>query len=174
MENLNIMDGMRSGYLLPYEYMEDMGATNDKIKVYFDFDWETYDSQIIVEGLTNGRKIYLKVPRIPLVGGCFSEFVYGRMLTGQMFVSSILDIVSFNLDFFINNIYSSRNKWNNKVEIIKIDRCFYAPFLYMRNEEGEIEYSEMLKNKYPESIEVLKSLKPNENYWDKYHDNHLI
>lgn len=160
------------GGFVDYADISDIMKHNEKIKVYFDFNWDTYKSKIVAEGLDDGFKIYVDTPQVPLIGGVFSEYVYVRMVTGQMFVSNMLDMVSFNLDFTANNVLSSNKNGTKKVEIVKIDRCFYAPFLYLSNRDEEKEYSPMLKEKYPEALKVLKELKSGENYWDKYHDKH--
>lgn len=145
--------------------------TNKKIKIFFKFDWKTYESQIIIKGLDTQEEIALYTPQIPLMGGCFSNFVSTRMVTGQIFVSSMLEMVRFNLDYLANERYVIKDR-NYDVEIIKIDRCFYAPFLIRENKEKEKEYQPILEEKYPEALEVLKNLKSGENYWEKYHDNH--
>lgn len=166
------IEALSCGGILDYSDISDIIKFNKKIKVYFDFNWETYKSKIVAEGLDDGYKICIDTPQVPLVGGCFSEYVYVRMVTGQMFVSNMLDMVSFNLDFTANKLLNTYNPGNEKVEIIKIDRCFYAPFLYTWKENGKKEYSHMLEDKYPEALKALKGLNPDENYWEKYHDNH--
>ena len=145
--------------------------SNKKIKIYFKFDWETYNSQIVIKGLDTQEEIMLDTPQIPLMGACFSNFVSTKMVIGQMFVSSMLEMVRFNLEYLANERYVIDDR-DYDIEIIKIDRCFYAPFLVRKNKEKKEEYQPILEERYPEALEVLKNLKDGENYWKIYHDNH--
>lgn len=176
MKNLNIIERLAHGSNILGEYDEIFNIIrfNKKIKIYFSFDWKSYESKIVLEGLDNSFKIFLDVPQIPLAGACASDYVYARMVTGQMYISNLLEMVSFNLDFYANSMNVRKDYGDHKkTEIIKIDRCFYAPFLTRITKEGEIEYSHLLKEKYPEALNELKNLKQlEENYWRKYHDNH--
>lgn len=171
MNSLNIIEQLSYGGLMfnNIEDVEELIKNNSKVKIYFDFNWNTYKSKIMIKGIDNGFSFGFDMPQIPLVGGCFSDIVYSKMVTGQMLISNMLEIVYFNLDFFVKNITSI----NHEIEIVKIDRCFYAPFLVRlgKDDKGEYRYSELLLNN-PDALNALKSLGEEENYWQKYHDNH--
>ena len=146
---------------------------NNIIKIYFVFNWDDNTSKIVIEGTDTKEKVQLKTPQIPLVCGVFSNYVVNRLVIGQILVSSMLEAIRVNIEFLVNEYLIRHNQEEeNKKEIIKIDRCFYAPFLIKRNKEGKEEYEPILEERYPEALEVLKNLKDGENYWKIYHDNH--
>lgn len=155
--------------LISLKGIDSLIKNNDTIEIYFVFDWNDYTSKIVIEGIDTKEKVNLKTPQIPLMGGCISNYVVNRLVIGQIFVSSMLEAVRVNIEFLANEYLTENNK--NKKEIIKIDRCFYAPFLIKMN-DGKMEYTKILEEKYPEALEVLKNLKDDESYWKKYHDNH--
>lgn len=146
----------------------DLIRNNTSIKIYFVFDWESYRSKIIIEGINNKQRIELDIPQIPLLGGVMSNYVSNRLVIGQVFVSSMLECVRLHIDYLANERYAKEVE----TKVIKIDRCFYAPFLTYRDKEENIKYQPILEEKYPEALEVVKNLKEGENYWKVYHDNH--
>lgn len=116
MSDSDYIRALSCGGILSHSEISNIIKSNKKIKVYFDFNWETYKSKIVAEGLDDGYKIYVDTPQVPLVGGCFSEYVYVRMVTGQMFVSNMLDMVSFNLDFTANQLINKCAHDDKKVD----------------------------------------------------------
>lgn len=147
---------------------------NKKVYVSFKFDWENYNSWIVIKGEDDRSKYKIKTPQIPLIGGCWSNFVATRCMTGQILISAMLQSVTIQLR------YLARNS-NNNTEIITSDNCFYGPFLYYMVDENGIfcrgfeknvykEYNNILKTQNPKAYKQVCELKEGENYWDKFHD----
>jgi len=148
---------------------------NKKVYVTFKFDWNNYNSWIVVTGADDGHECKLNTPQIPLLGGCWSDYVATRCITGQTLISAMLESVSIQLKFITKN--------NNKnTDIVKCDKCFYAPFLYytvdesgnmcdgFNGEKTHKEYNDILKIQNPVAYKQICDLKSGENYWTKYHD----
>lgn len=146
---------------------------NDLVNIRFHFDWNNYKSVIKIIGSNTNEEYEQRTPQIPLIGGAWSNLVATRCLTGQIFVSALLECVRLQLEFIVKD-----RMLDTKIK--KNDNCFYAPFMtYMVNENGEfsnlddnrhIEYHDLLKRNYPEAYKQVINLKDGENYWDKYHD----
>ena len=145
---------------------------NKCVDIRFKFDWDDYSSVIKIIGQDTNEEYEQKTPQIPLIGGAWSNFVATKCLTGQVFISSLLECVKLQLEYMVKN-----SNWDTK--IIKHDNCFYAPFMIYRIDDSgkfsseknsHIEYHELLKNNYPEAYKQVINLKNDENYWEKYHD----
>jgi hypothetical protein len=116
------------------------------------------------------------MPAIPLIGGCWSNYVAQRMLMGQMHLQFIFSAVKSSLDFL--------NETNNlDCTIVACDNCFYAPYLYFyRNKDGKIDngfdddaekvYMDYLINEYPEAYEWLSNRKPDEHFYENFYIMH--
>lgn len=146
---------------------------NKKVDIIFKFDWNDYTSVIKIIGRDNNQEYEYITPQIPLIGGAWSNLVATRCLTGQIFVSALLECVRIQLEFMIKD-------YDLDTEVIKHDNCFYAPFMKYRMNElsnsgdnSHSEYHEILKKYYPESYKQVIDLKEGENYWDKYHDRYI-
>ncbi|WP_252249138.1 hypothetical protein [Clostridium sp. VAP23] len=147
---------------------------NKKVDIRFKFNWNDYTSVIKIIGKDNNEEHEYITPQIPLIGGAWSNLVATRCLTGQVFVSALLECVKIQLEFIAKDN-------NLNTEIIKHDNCFYAPFMqYKVDDNGKLahgydenthtEYHELLKKHYPKAYEQIRNLREGENYWDKYHD----
>ena len=158
------------------EDIKNLLKTNHKVLVSFRFDWESYESWIVVTGVLTGIKLEFITPQIPLIGGVWSNLVATRMITGQVLVSSLLECVKTQIEYV--------NESNNyDAEIIVVDKCFYAPFMYYtRNTYGKLcngngnesdtfkDYSYILTKGYPKSYKAVLALKSGESYWKTFHD----
>lgn len=147
---------------------------NRKVDIRFKFNWKDYTSVIKIIGRDNNEEYEYLTPQIPLIGGAWSNLVATRCLTGQIFVSALLECVRIQLEFMVKD-------YNLDTEVIKHDNCFYAPFMeycidgnnklsHPCDSDVHSEYHEILKKHYPESYIQVINLKKGENYWDKYHD----
>ena len=136
---------------------------NKFVDIRFKFDWNKYSSTIVIIGRDTNEEYEQRTPQIPLIGGAWSNFVATRCLTGQVFISSLLECVRLQLEFMAK-------EYDLNTTIIKHDNCFYAPYMtYMIDDNGN-EYHELLKNNYTEAYKQVINLKNGENYWEKYHD----
>lgn len=146
---------------------------NEKLFITFKFDWETYVSWVVITASDTKKEVLLRTPQIPTIGGVWSNHVASRMAVGQMMVSSMLEAARVNL----NTIYISDT---SNIEVIKVDRCFYAPLLYHLRDEGlpsfkeEKIYFPMLKENYPEAFVNILALSDTRLFWAKYHDKPVV
>jgi hypothetical protein len=153
---------------------------SERIFVSFRFDWKTYESNIVLTGRTydfcgnaiNSLEGLLRTPQIPLIGGCWSNIVAMRMLQGQVLVSTMLENVTNALRYMHYNYNYKNNVRGSKYpEIIKVDRCFYAPLLYLSPDNHDCtntEYMPYLADNYPQSYQYL--LEDREGFWHDYHE----
>jgi hypothetical protein len=153
---------------------------SERIFVSFRFDWETYESNIVLTGRTYdlGGNVdttvegLLRTPQIPLMGGCWSNVVAMRMLQGQVLVSTMLENVTNALKYMHYNYdYRAKGAAGRLPKIVKVDRCLYAPFLYLHpnNYDHEnAEYMPYLADNYPQAYQQL--LENREGFWTDYHD----
>lgn len=153
----------------------------DKIFVSFRFCQKTFQSEIILTGRNyndTGCVIFSKemkfiAPAIPLIGGVWSNHVAMRMLAGQEMLSAMLDTTTKALQY--NQLYHIGIGEQN-TEIIKVDRCFYAPFLYIVEKPdfftnfSEKQYMPFLKENYPEAYTQVLKQQTASRYWKYYHD----
>lgn len=157
---------------------------SDKIFVSFRFDLNTYNSWVVLTGRTydeNGNQqsseeLLISTPKIPLIGGCWSNLVAMRMLDGQKKVSLMLDEVYYWLKYGMkyelhcNSFYVAENRKKN-MEIIKVDRCIYAPFLYLTaDDEVDKVYMDFLTENYPEAYRYALKCNFFSKYLSEYHD----
>lgn len=146
----------------------------EKIFISFRFDIRTYKSWIIITGRTydnNGDiltsdELLIETPEIPLVGGCWSNHVALRMCLGQNLVSTMLDSVYLCIKHDTSSFYGD----NRKIEVIKVDRCLYAPLMYKLNPKNEKEYMDVLKERYPQAYEYAIKYPIFSEYLSEYHD----
>lgn len=168
-------------------------VNSDKIFVSFRFDLYTYESWVVLTGRTydksgkqlSSNEMLIPTPQIPLIGGCWSNSVAMRMLRGQELVSMMLDEVyywlKYAMKFYIHyNIFYYNPDRKTDIEIIKIDRCLYAPFLYLteenvwddENDDGDCEkiYMDFLTENYPEAYQNVQKHSSFTEYLREYHD----
>ena len=161
-------------------------SKSDKIFVSLRFDWGTYKSDIVMTGRNYDRNGYvvasqeclIRTPQLPLMGAAWSNTVAMRMLQGQIFVSAMLENVANALR------YMEYNYWQRQPEIIKVDRCLYAPLLYLITNETEswlsvaenreyvepkIEYMAYLWENHPQAYRYLMG-STGTDFWGNYHD----
>jgi len=129
---------------------------SEKIFVSFRFNQTTYDSDIVLTGRTYNEdgSIYfsqeklIRTPRIPLIGGCWSNVVATKMLSGQTFVSTMLENTANAIkymQYYDDDIIRRRN--NTPLVVIKVDRCLYAPFLYFITNENELKNDDLSRRR---------------------------
>lgn len=147
---------------------------NNIVYIKHEFNWNTYDSRLVLVG--NNENIYFSMPQIPLVGGCWSNFVAQRMFIGQMYLKFIFDSAKSSLEFLC--------KTNNiNCEIVACDNCFYAPYLYFYvNEDGQLNssmddckkvYMDYLIREYPSAYEWLQNRNENESFYYDFYVKHI-
>jgi hypothetical protein len=101
-----------------------------------------------------------------------------RMLDGQLMVSSMLDAVTNALKHIDYVITLSIDKCLKLPEIIKVDRCFYAPLLYKTDGEGNItEHMAYLRESHFEIYQLILKIREENDRGDtckvfreNYHD----
>ena len=156
-------------------------VNSDKIFVSFRFDLKTYKSWVVITGrtykngsLTSSNELLLPTPEIQLVGGVCSNFVAMRMLKGQKFVSGALDEVyyylKYSLEFDDLHYFGVPEERKKKIEVIKVDRCLYGPFLYLTDSDRNIKYMDFLTENYPEACRYAIGCTSFEKYLNEYHD----
>lgn len=164
----------------------DLFTKSDKIFLSFRFHYkdESYRSYIVFTGRTydeNGiqqssEELLVQTPHIPLIGGCWSNHVAMNMLAGQQLVSYLLENTYWWLKYELAySIYHRRNIYAAETEkkdtrIIKIDRCLYAPVLYLLDKNDERKYMSFLSEKYPEAYEKVLQYPSMSAYLENYHD----
>lgn len=156
-------------------------GNSDKIFVSFRFDLKTHKSWVVLTGRkykdgvqSSSNELLLPTPQIQLIGGVWSNFVAMRMLDGQLFVSGVLDEVYYYLKYSLEyeqlrcfNIPHNRKK---KTEINKVDRCLYAPFLYLTDNDGNIKYMDFLTKNYMDAYKFALGCTSFSKYLEEYHD----
>jgi hypothetical protein len=164
-----------------YTNYRDLLVGSERIFVSFRFDWNNYKSDIVLTGRTydlggnvdKSVEVLLRTPQIPLVGGCWSNVVAMRMLQGQVLVSTMLENVTNALKYMHYNYdYRAKGKAGRLPKIIKVDRCLYAPFLYLHPNNytrKNAEYMPYLVENHPQAYQYL--LENREGFWSEYHDN---
>jgi len=173
-----------------FREMGDLLLTSDKVFVSFRFDWKTYKSNIVITGRAyeNGKITYsqeklIRTPQIPLMGGVWSNAVAMRMLSGQVLVSAMLEntanAIKYGIKYDVDDIVT-RSK-GKPLEVVKIDRCMYAPLLHLSEyneayEEISDEYMDYLIENHKEAYNQLLKYKNDNlrllpaNFWKEYHD----
>lgn len=153
----------------------------DKIFVSFHFHRKDFRSEIVLTGRNyneNGHVIFsdetkFPAPPVLLASSVWSNQVAMRMLAGQEMLSTILDTTTKVLQY--NQLYQIGIGKQN-TEIIKVDRCFYAPFLYLLEKPdfftnfSEKQYMPFLMDNYPEAYRQVLKLQTASRYWKYYHD----
>lgn len=153
----------------------------DKIFVSFRFCQKTLRSEIILTGrnynstgcVIFSKEMKFQAPDIPLIGGVWSNHVAMRMLAGQEMLSAMLDTTTKALQY--NQLYHIGIA-EQSTKIVKVDRCFYAPFLYTLEKPdfftnlSEKQYMPFLKDNYPEAYTQVLQLQTANQYWRYYHD----
>lgn len=156
----------------------------DKIFVSFRFDINTYKSWVVLTArtyengeMTSTKEVLIPTPEIQLIGGVWSNHVAMRMLDGQKFVSGMLDEVFYLLKYsseYRIHILDFPQYRKKPMDIIKVDRCFYAPFLYLIDDENEenhnIQYMDFLTENYPEAYHYALKCASFSEYLREYHD----
>lgn len=158
----------------------------DKVFVSFRFDLSAYKSWVVLTGrtyengeMTSTQEVLIPTPEIQLIGGVWSNYVAMRMLDGQKFVSGILDEVYYLLKYsseYRIHIFEFPQYRKKPLEIVKVDRCFYAPFLYLMDyenglgEKHRIQYMDFLTRNYPEAYQYALKCTSFSNYLKEYHD----
>lgn len=140
---------------------------NRDVVISFIFDWQSYKSKILINGKNNKDKIELETPQIPLIGGCWSNSVATRCITGQIFVSAMMECVRVQVEFVAMKYAIDTNIHND-------DRCLYAPLMYYQKlsngefakfgEDYQKDFHSILKEKHSKAYQVVQNLKDNENY----------
>ena len=163
-----------------YTHCRCLLVESDKIFVSFRFDWKTYESNIVLTGrkyspsgdITYSDERLLRTPQIPLMGGCWSNVVAMRMLQGQVLVSTMLENVTNALRYMhFNYDYRAKGHDGKLPKIVKVDRCLYAPLLYLSSDMhnySNTEYMPYLQEKYP--LAYQKLLENHEGFWSEYHE----
>ena len=152
----------------------------ERIFVSFRFNWETYESSdIVITGRaynSDGSIAYLSekmihTPRVQQIGGCWSNYVALRLLSSQTMISTMLENVTNTLIFLV------KYKLKKDITVTKVDRCFYAPYLYFTEDEHifdnprKTEYMPYLIQNHPEAYQqVLNRGRKATGYWNDYHD----
>lgn len=154
----------------------------DKIFVSFRFQPKNFRSEIVLTGRNyeeNKHVIFseetaFQAPPVLQVSSVWSNQVAMRMLAEQEMLSSMLDITTKILQH--NQFCIGKQN----TEFIKIDRCFYAPFLYMLEKPdlksdfftnfSKKKYMPFLKDNYPEAYEQVLCLQTAGRYWKYYHN----
>lgn len=150
----------------------------EKIFVSFKFDPSNCMQWIVLTGrkyVKNGRtktcRTYLPAPQIPIVGGVWSDRVAMRMLAGQNTVSclieSVYQYIKTSAEF---GIPAANVRINPSADIVKVDRCLYAPFLYVMRDDGTKIYMDFLKLRYPQAYEKVQEFPCFTEYLENYHD----
>ena len=130
---------------------------NNILYIKHEFNWNTYDSRLVLVG--NNENIYFSMPQIPLIGGCWSNFVAQRMLMGQMYLQFIFDSAKSSLEFLCE-------MKNINCKIVACDNCFYAPYLYFYvDEKGKLVFRmKSGKKRIYKAIPIHLHIK-NDNYY---------
>lgn len=159
---------------------------NNNVKILFRFDWYIYNAWIVIKGCETEEEIYLSIPEIPLIGGCWSNAVAARMAVGQNYLRFLLDSVYRHVVYEAED-EAIRSCFKHVCKVEKVDRCFYGPYLHLYDESflvngdkpvennpirNDIEYMDILTEEYPMAYAaVLKSRQDkNFSFWDDYHD----
>ena len=147
---------------------------NKNVLISFKFDWQSYKSWILVVGKEKNNKMEIETPQIPLLGGCWSDSVATRCITGQIFLSAMMECVKIQVEYIARHLRLDVCVYNN-------DKCFYAPFMYynkgssftVEHTDGEYEkeYHPILNERYPEAYQFVSNLNNNENFWEKFFDD---
>ena len=147
---------------------------NDTVYIKHEFNWNTYESRLALVG--NYKTIYFPMPEIPLIGGCWSNFVAQRMLNGQMYLNFVFGVAKSSLEFLCET--DSIN-----CKIVSCDNCFYAPYLYFyRDKKGKLDgfcdgdikvYMNYLIKEYPKAYEWLQNRKDGEYFYEDYYVKHI-
>lgn len=148
---------------------------NDKIYIKHRFNWNAYESCLVLVG-ENGKEVRFLMPEIPLIGGCWSNYVAQRMLNGQMYLKFVFDVSKSALEFHNETNYTN-------CKIIVCDNCFYAPYLYFyRDKNGKLHefddydekvYMDYLMKEYPKAYEWLQNRNKDENFYDDFYVKYI-
>lgn len=163
---------LRANQLFRSKEVTQLLKDNDVVYIRHEFNWNTYHSKLVLEGATG--KLYFPMPEIPLIGGCWSNFVAERMLHGQLYLQCTFRTAAASLRF-----YAEDNQCNCK--IIACDNCFYAPYLYFVREKatGALEtyhdvptekvYMDYLINEHPKAYEWLMNHPDGKHFYDDFY-----
>lgn len=147
---------------------------NNTVYIKHEFNWNTYESRLALVG--NDKTIYFLMPEIPLIGGCWSNFVAQRMLNGQMYLKFVFEVAKSSLKFLCETD-------NIDCKIVSCDNCFYAPYLYFyMNKDGKMDafcddaekvYMDYLIKEYPKAYEWLQNRENGKYFYDDFYVKYI-